>query len=288
MWPIQERPVPQSDVPGEQSWPTQPFPTKPPAFVRQSFTVDDVNPYLLTPEQYQAMRDRVAKARNGTGPQGGLYNPPGIAYEAVSMPGNQGGSNWGTTAADPQKGMVFVVGVNQVALLQLFDVKKRAEAGRGFAPGDVLNQGVAAYRQYCQSCHGADLKGAVPGASSILSVTDHMDDDAIRGVVNEGRGGASDRDQPGRLAVIGYLTYMNPAPAASQAPHEARPGAAQDRGRPRRRSRRRCRRSSGPFYPGVGGNAGNIPYPNDVDDLPPTRYMSDYGVLATRPPPHTR
>src|SRR5947207_2228640 len=46
LWPIEERPVMQTDVPGEKSWPTQPFPTKPPPFVRQSFTVDDVNPWL--------------------------------------------------------------------------------------------------------------------------------------------------------------------------------------------------------------------------------------------------
>ena len=64
LWPIEERPVPKSDVPGEQAWPTQPFPTKPAPFARQTFTVDDVNPWLLTPEEYQTMRDRVAKARN--------------------------------------------------------------------------------------------------------------------------------------------------------------------------------------------------------------------------------
>ena len=46
LWPIEERPVPQSDVPGEFSSPTQPFPTKPPAFARQSFTEKDINPYL--------------------------------------------------------------------------------------------------------------------------------------------------------------------------------------------------------------------------------------------------
>ena len=64
LWPIEERPVPKSDMPGEQAWPTQPFPTKPPPFVRQTFTVDDVNPWLATPEQYEAMKERVAKARN--------------------------------------------------------------------------------------------------------------------------------------------------------------------------------------------------------------------------------
>jgi quinoprotein glucose dehydrogenase len=46
LWPMEERPVAKSDVPGEESWPTQPFPTKPPAFARQRFTVDDINPYL--------------------------------------------------------------------------------------------------------------------------------------------------------------------------------------------------------------------------------------------------
>ena len=74
------------------------------------------------------MRERVAKARNGTGPQGGMFIPPAVGVETVSMPGNQGGSNWGTTAGEPEKGMVFVVGVNQVALLKLEDVKTR-EAG---------------------------------------------------------------------------------------------------------------------------------------------------------------
>ena len=46
LWPIEERPVPKSDMPGETTWPTQPFPTKPPPFARQKFTVDDLSPYL--------------------------------------------------------------------------------------------------------------------------------------------------------------------------------------------------------------------------------------------------
>ena len=51
LWPIEERPVPQSDVPGEKSWPTQPFPTKPPAFARQTFTADDIDPYMDPEEE---------------------------------------------------------------------------------------------------------------------------------------------------------------------------------------------------------------------------------------------
>ena len=53
-----------------QSWPTQPFPTKPAPFGRQTFTVDDVNPWLLTPEQYTTLRERIAKAHVGPGSAG--------------------------------------------------------------------------------------------------------------------------------------------------------------------------------------------------------------------------
>ena len=53
-----------TDVPGEQVWPTQPFPTSPPAFARQKFTVDDINPYMLTAEEREGFRQRIASARN--------------------------------------------------------------------------------------------------------------------------------------------------------------------------------------------------------------------------------
>ncbi len=123
LWPIEERPVAQSEVPFEKTWPTQPFPTKPAPFVRQSFTEDDINPWLLTPAEYEALKERVRNAKNGTGPHGGLFVPSVVNGESVNMPGNQGGSNWGTVAADPKRGLVFVTGVNQVALLRLTDVK---------------------------------------------------------------------------------------------------------------------------------------------------------------------
>ena len=60
IWPIEERPVPQSDVPGERTWPTQPVPTKPAPFARQSFTERDINPYLPD-EERRAIRGALAK-----------------------------------------------------------------------------------------------------------------------------------------------------------------------------------------------------------------------------------
>ena len=64
IWPIEERPVPQhTDVPGEALWPTQPIPTSPPPFSRQKFTVDDLNPYILTPTERDEFRQRILKAQ---------------------------------------------------------------------------------------------------------------------------------------------------------------------------------------------------------------------------------
>jgi quinoprotein glucose dehydrogenase len=290
LWPIEERPVPKSDVPGELAWPTQPFPTKPAPFVRHTFTVDDVNPWLATKEQYEAMKERVSKARNE-----GIFTPPGLT-DTISMPGNQGGSNWGTTAADPEKGMVFVVGVNQVAILKLEDVTKRTlEAGRGGGGGNVAMQaGFTAYQQHCTACHGADLRGALPGVANLVGITDRMGEDAIRAVVTGGKGQmrpVSSITEQELSAVMGYLASTSasagrgraggrgdiPADMFPPGPTVARGGAPQPPPPPR---------PMGPFYPGVGGNAGNTPYPADVTDVPPTRYMTDYGVLAsfTKPP----
>ena len=284
LWPIEERPVPKSDIPGERAWPTQPFPTRPAPFARLAFTVDDVNPWLGTPEEYAAMKERVAKARNL-----GLFTPPALV-DTISMPGNQGGSNWATTAANPQKGLMFVVNVNQVAILRLEDVKTRTvPAGRG--GGSPLQAGFVAYQQHCSSCHGANLQGGVtPGAASLVAVTDRMGEDAIKAIITGGRGlmrpvpAITDSEVP---ALIAYLatTGVNrpgrgaaaPAPVFPPGPVVGRGGAPLPPAPPR---------SLGPFYPGLGGNAGSYLYPGDVSGLPTTRYMTDYGVLAswTKPP----
>jgi quinoprotein glucose dehydrogenase len=102
IWPIEERPVPQSDIPGEYSSPTQPFPTKPAPFARQSFTVKDINPYLPEAER-QALAERMTYLRND-----GLFTPPSFEG-SISMPGHNGGSNFQTSAVDPTRGEMYVV-----------------------------------------------------------------------------------------------------------------------------------------------------------------------------------
>jgi quinoprotein glucose dehydrogenase len=106
LWPIEERPVPQSDVPGEASWPTQPFPSKPPAFARQSFTPADLNPYLDAGEQAR-LRGVLQGLRNE-----GIFTPPSLGGSIV-VPGAHGGANFAATAADPRKGMLYVRNIDR-------------------------------------------------------------------------------------------------------------------------------------------------------------------------------
>lgn len=128
VWPIEERPVPKSDMAGEQTWPTQPFPTKPPPYARQKFTVDDLSPYL-SPEDRAKFRDQMLSARNE-----GMFTPPG-KRDTVQMPGNNGGANWGGAAVDPTKGTLVVVSKDMPAMLKL-EADKNAEdrylSGFGF------------------------------------------------------------------------------------------------------------------------------------------------------------
>ncbi|MEO7157402.1 MAG: pyrroloquinoline quinone-dependent dehydrogenase [Vicinamibacterales bacterium] len=100
VWPIEERAVPRSDVPGEASWPTQPFPSKPPAFESQGVTLDDA--FDATPEWKDKAAAELKKFRLGP-----IYTPPSL-QGTVTLPGVWGGANWGGGAFDPATGRLYV------------------------------------------------------------------------------------------------------------------------------------------------------------------------------------
>jgi quinoprotein glucose dehydrogenase len=111
IWPIEERPVPQSSVPGERTSPTQPFPTRPPPFERQGLTDDNLIDY--TPELRQRAIEALAKYQRGP-----LFTPPSEAGTAV-LPGWVGGANWGGAAFDPDSGVLYVPSVTIPTMMQL-------------------------------------------------------------------------------------------------------------------------------------------------------------------------
>jgi quinoprotein glucose dehydrogenase len=113
LWPIEERPVPRSEMPGEEAWPTQPFPTAPPPFARQSFSEKDLNPFIDDPAERAKWLDDIRHARNE-----GLFTPPGVR-NTVQMPGNNGGANFSGAAIDPEHGTMFVISKDYPAMLKL-------------------------------------------------------------------------------------------------------------------------------------------------------------------------
>ncbi|MES2178276.1 MAG: pyrroloquinoline quinone-dependent dehydrogenase [Gemmatimonadota bacterium] len=112
VWPIVERPVPASDVPGERVSPTQPIPTKPAAFARQGFTDNDVVDF--TPEIKSRALEVVHRYK--TGP---MFTPPSMQGTVV-MPGAIGGSGWGGGAFDPETGIIYIKASNSPALYTIF------------------------------------------------------------------------------------------------------------------------------------------------------------------------
>jgi quinoprotein glucose dehydrogenase len=178
VWPIEERPVPKSTMPGEYASPTQPFPTKPPSFARLVFTADDIDPLLLTPEERAAWRDKVQSARNE-----GLFTPPGKT-DTVEMPGNHGGANWGAGATDPADGSLYVVSMDVPAILKL----EPQPAARMIPAGTAAQQGLAIYAQNCALCHGARLEGRPPAVPALTGSSKSMDDKSIAEVVRQGVG----------------------------------------------------------------------------------------------------
>jgi glucose dehydrogenase len=121
IYPVEERPVPKGDVPGEWYSPTQPFPVKPPTVTRLSITRDEIA--KVTPEQQkfcEALFDAEGGAHND-----GPFTPVGMKPTIV-FPGGDGGGNWGSGSVDPKLGYFFV------------NTKADGAIARMIKPGDAV------------------------------------------------------------------------------------------------------------------------------------------------------
>jgi quinoprotein glucose dehydrogenase len=119
LFPVEERPVPQSVIPGEQTSPTQPFPVKPPTFARQTMSLDELTD--VTPES----RAECLKMIEGavTGP---MFRPIGPEY-TIMFPGTNGGANWGGGSYDPSSGVLFVNSMDAGALWRMVERPEGSE-----------------------------------------------------------------------------------------------------------------------------------------------------------------
>src|SRR5258707_14320436 len=110
VWPIEERPVPQSDVPGEKTSPTQPFPTKPPAYARQAVKLEDLIDF--TPELNVPARPNVSRYKLGPMFLPGTVSKVEGPIAALTIATTAGGTNWPGAAADPENHIVYAQASN--------------------------------------------------------------------------------------------------------------------------------------------------------------------------------
>jgi quinoprotein glucose dehydrogenase len=142
IFPITEKPVPQSDVPGESTSPTQPFPSAPPALSPQKF--DPADAWGITPADRDYCREKIAAMRNE-----GIFTPPSLKG-TLEVPGYVGGMNWSGSAWDPKRGLLIVNTNNLAATVRLIPSDKFDEEeaqGHGIG-GQFTGQWGSGYGMY--------------------------------------------------------------------------------------------------------------------------------------------
>ena len=172
---VEERPVPQSEIPGESTWPTQPFPLKPPPYAQQRFTADEVT--NLSPGARRAVLKRLKAMVTGS-----IFIPPGMKPSVV-LPQFNGGSEWGGPAFDPQSGLLYVNASNEAEWISMRAAKPQEEI-------TLAELGKLFYQTICSSCHGYGTvrNPAAPGLASLKTVRQRMSQDQVRQLMETGRG----------------------------------------------------------------------------------------------------
>ncbi len=206
VYPVEERPVPQSDIPGEHSSATQPFPTKPPALARQGMTPDEI--FKGEPEHEKFCRDLAEKI--GGVHSLGAYTPYSSKEFRVIFPGQQGGPNFGGVTVDPSLNYVILNSRN-VAGMGILQPSKEGDlvAFRRFSP---LGNGTfnarfwnPATQMPCQQPPWAELMAVNANTGDVawrvpLGIMDAME---AKGIHNTGAFG-----QGGPISTAGGLTFI--------------------------------------------------------------------------------
>lgn len=173
VFPIEERPVPASDLPGEVAWPTQPIPTLPEPFARQSFTKDDVSD--LDSATHAEMLERFLTIKYGE-----PFTPPSKNGVWI-FPGFDGGGEWGGAAVDPETAIMYINSSELPWALTMINIP-----GKG---GDTSLKGIgeAVYGKYCVTCHGADRKGNGSSFPSVLNMKAKYNAQQLWSIIEKGK-----------------------------------------------------------------------------------------------------
>jgi quinoprotein glucose dehydrogenase len=200
VFPVEERPVPQSDVPGEKTSRTQPFPVAPPPLAPQKLSAGQV--WGTNPADVATCRKWVEPLRNQ-----GIFTPPSLQGTLV-VPGNIGGMTWSGYAFDPKRSLLVVPTNNLAAVAKLIPREKFEEAQHRGEPGDHARQTGAPYAMYRRFLQAASDLPCSPPPWGTLSAVD-MTHGTIRWQVPLGSmerfGGSHDPVPPGSVGFGGPI-----------------------------------------------------------------------------------
>ena len=200
VFPVEERPVPQSDVPGEVTSPTQPFPVAPPPLVPQKLSADAV--FGVNPVDRATCERWVRSFRNE-----GIFTPPSLQGTLV-IPGNIGGMTWSGYAFDPKRNLLVVPTNNIAAEAKLSPREKLEEAARSGEDGDYARQTGAPYAMYRRFLQAASDLPCIPPPWGMLSAVD-MNQGTIKWQVPLGSmeyfGGGHEPIPPGSIGFGGPI-----------------------------------------------------------------------------------
>ena len=197
LFPVQEVPVPQSTVPGEEAWPTQLIPLKPRPLVRQSLTEADLT--NITPESHAYALKEFRRYLSGS-----IYTPPSL-QGTITTPGHLGGAEWHGASFDPLLNVLYV-NVNEVPTINRLRPVHDTE-GEALSPAQL---GQRIFERTCASCHGVDRQGTPTQAPPLRDVKGTNQE--IETVIAQGRNAmpAFRQFQPRELHALS--TYLKTAP----------------------------------------------------------------------------
>lgn len=167
LFDIKEQKVPLSDIPGEESWPTQPFPVKPAPFVRQHYSEKDIT--NISPEANAYAKSRLINARNE-----GIFTPSS-AQGSLVFPGFRGGAEWNGGSFDVETGIIYINANEIPNISSLKKLVAEKQSGESF------------FQANCATCHGIDRRGQA-NFPSLLNVGRKMSQSQIMVQIKQGKG----------------------------------------------------------------------------------------------------
>ena len=179
LFPVEERPVKRSDLKGEKSWPTQPFPLKPPPFARQHFSEDEITD--ISPEAHEYVKTIWTTTKTGE-----QFIPPST-QGTMYFPGFDGGAEWGGASYDSNAGILYV-NANEMPWIQHM-VELELDMEDQSEPKTIKDAGEKVYKTNCAICHGQTRQGNTAGTyPPLLKLEKGLPREITMNIIEKGKG----------------------------------------------------------------------------------------------------